>query len=179
MTFLYAPYYCEENIWHLCQHAQFAGFDRRVVFISNAQRSCPFWFQKAARNADAPVLWDYHVILLYFDAGWKVWDLDTVLANPIVLPEYLSQTFHGLRAVDAPAWFPVFKLISADLFLKEFTSDRSHMKDESGHWSQPPPDWPLILGGSTNNLQMYIDMNDTHSGTVMRLDELRSPQLSL
>jgi protein N-terminal glutamine amidohydrolase len=174
MTFLYSAYYCEENIWHLCQHAQFALYDKRVVFISNAQQNCPFWFQRAARIPNEPVYWDYHVILLYFNESWKVWDLDTLLPLPMPFDEYLEQTFHHRRqSTDEPLDLPLFKVVPAAQFVREFTSDRSHMKDEHGRWLQAPPPWPPILAGSANNLHRFIDMTDTAFGTIMKLDELQ------
>lgn len=35
-------------------------------------------------------------------------------------------------------------MIRADLYLKTFASDRSHMKDADGKWQKPPPPYPCI-----------------------------------
>lgn len=35
-------------------------------------------------------------------------------------------------------------MIRADLYLKTFASDRSHMKDANGKWQKPPPPYPCI-----------------------------------
>lgn len=35
-------------------------------------------------------------------------------------------------------------MIRADLYLKTFASDRSHMKDAHGKWQKPPPSYPCI-----------------------------------
>lgn len=35
-------------------------------------------------------------------------------------------------------------MIRADLYLKTFASDRSHMKDVNGKWQKPPPPYPCI-----------------------------------
>lgn len=40
-----------------------------------------------------------------------------------------------------------YRVVPAELFLAHFTSDRSHMRDASGGWLQPPPPWPCIEGG--------------------------------
>ena len=36
-----------------------------VVFVSNKKRVVPLWRQKAGREEEKLVIWDYHVILLY------------------------------------------------------------------------------------------------------------------
>lgn len=38
-------------------------------------------------------------------------------------------------------------MIRADSYLKNFASDRSHMKDSSGNWREPPPSYPCIETG--------------------------------
>lgn len=38
-------------------------------------------------------------------------------------------------------------MIRADSYLKNFASDRSHMKDSSGNWREPPPEYPCIETG--------------------------------
>lgn len=40
-----------------------------------------------------------------------------------------------------------FRVIRADSYLKNFASDRSHMKDSSGNWREPPPSYPCIETG--------------------------------
>jgi len=81
---LRVPFYCEENIWRLCykrqerqrrqgqgvqpQHNVNANPDQDfVLFISNAQKCCPIFHQKATASSsrrNQPCFWDYHVILL-------------------------------------------------------------------------------------------------------------------
>ena len=36
-----------------------------VVFVSNKKRVVPLWRQKAGRDEEKLVIWDYHAILLY------------------------------------------------------------------------------------------------------------------
>ena len=60
--FLYQPYYCEENIWHLCQNASFK--ESEVIFIASKGNAFPMMNQRVMTNPSIPVLWDYHVILL-------------------------------------------------------------------------------------------------------------------
>lgn len=40
--------------------------------------------------------------------------------------------------------FRKIRMIRADLYLKTFASDRSHMKDANGKWQKPPPPYPCI-----------------------------------
>lgn len=169
---LYTPYYCEENIWHLCQESRFAPMRAHVVFISNLRRQCYFWYQRAARNADEPICWDYHVILLAKDTSWKIWDLDTTLAFPSDALAYLNRTFMHVGKT-TPEWDPLFRLVDARQFAAEFASDRSHMIDADGNWMQPPPHWEPIGNGRPNNLQSFIDMDSTAFGTALDINALR------
>lgn len=60
----YTSHYCEENSLRLCNHllgrAESDGVQLSVVFVSNAARQVPVWFQRLADRRDEPVLWDYH-----------------------------------------------------------------------------------------------------------------------
>ncbi len=47
-SFRYTPYYCEENVWHLCRQPSLSAFEKEAVFISNPQRACWLWEQKAS-----------------------------------------------------------------------------------------------------------------------------------
>ena len=96
----YQAYYCEENIWRLCQQPQLQVHKSEVVFISNPRRTCALWYQRAAPYPTEPVVWDYHVILLTQtpDNIWQVWDLDTLLGCPLQAEDYFSMTFGGHHA---------------------------------------------------------------------------------
>jgi hypothetical protein len=167
----YTPYYCEENIWHLCQEPQFASVEAKVLFVSNPLRQCYFWYQRSAPTGEA-VCWDYHVILLAKDSRWKIWDLDTTLPLPMDALGYLERTFMHVGKAQ-PTWDPIFRVIDAKEFTAEFASDRSHMLDDRRQWLQPPPAWECIGPGKVNNLQSFIDMSDTRFGVVMNFDQLR------
>ena len=53
-----------------------------------------YWHQKAGREEDGLVVWDYHVILIVTDInGTMVYDLDTNLPFPVTFQEYFTQTF--------------------------------------------------------------------------------------
>ncbi|XP_049710059.1 protein N-terminal glutamine amidohydrolase isoform X3 [Elephas maximus indicus] len=65
------------------------------------------------------------------------------------------------------------RVIRADSYLKHFASDRSHMKDSSGNWREPPPPYPCIeTGDSKMNLNDFISMNpEVGWGAVYTLSE--------
>ncbi len=179
MKFLYTPFYCEENIWHLCQQEEFTHREPQVVFVSNRKRACALWHQRAAKR-NQPVYWDYHVILIIRQlapAGqsecdcWEVWDLDTLLDCPTTLPSYMARTFEH-RSVPT-VYRPAFRVIPADAFTQAFSSDRSHMKDEDGEWLQPPPSWPPVFDGKKSNLMDIVDLQNEHIGVVLNLDQFK------
>ncbi|XP_054047071.1 protein N-terminal glutamine amidohydrolase isoform X3 [Rissa tridactyla] len=104
----------------------------------------PLWKQKSGRG-DEPVVWDYHVILLHVSSGEQnfIYDLDTVLPFPCPFDMYSVEAFRlddSLR----PEFHRKIRMIRADLYLKTFASDRSHMKDANGKWQKPPPSYPCI-----------------------------------
>lgn len=171
--FLYTPFYCEENAWHLCQHDRLAALERRVVFISNTHRCCPLWFQRAAPDEGEPVFWDYHVLVMaHEDGAWRVWDLDTTLPSPLAVKPYVAATF-GPPNLIPPSYHPRFRVITPDTFIARFSSDRSHMRDEVGAWREPPPPWPPILDTTQRmNLMRFVDVEDDIAGEVMGREEL-------
>jgi hypothetical protein len=165
----YQPYYCEENIWHLAQDAAVEGRRREVVFISNEQRRCAVWHQRAAVRAHWPILWDYHVVLLCQDP-WQVWDLDTTLDVPCRALDYLQRSFRPGVGRDLE---PLFRVVDADLFVSELASDRSHMRGARGEFLRPPPPWPAIGAPSAPpNLERFIDMRRPFLGEVLDMKRL-------
>lgn len=172
----YQAYYCEENIWKLCQEREFWESTCRVVFISNPLRCVPLWFQQAAPSPQEPVFWDYHVILLRaHDTGWMVWDFDTLLGLPLSIDTYLAQTFILTAQLEA-RFAPFFRVIEPKAFVAEFASDRSHMQDELGAWLKPPPPWeaPINETGETMNLMQFVEMEQGFVGDVLSLEALRA-----
>ena len=65
----YAACYCEENVWKICRGMSEDSPEELakcwVVFVSNKKRVVPLWRQKAGRDEEKLVIWDYHVILIY------------------------------------------------------------------------------------------------------------------
>lgn len=152
------PFYCEENIWHLCQVEDVT----EVVMITNALGRVCLWHQNAAA-AGQPVIWDYHVVAA---AASRVWDLDTRLGCPVDAARYLDATFATV-GVQPPSYDPRFRVIGATDFVRELRTDRRHMRRSDGTWRAPPPPWPTISDDS--NLARYLDLDDPFAGPVLDL----------
>ena len=165
----YQPFYCEENIWKLCQRGVATG--SQVLFLSNPARQVLLGEQRAGDSEAGVVIWDYHVILAEPDeSGWRIRDLDTRLGDPCPWPLYRQSTFPPLLEKYAD-WAPWFRVVPAEQYLKIFCSDRRHMQ-EDGVWLHPPPEWPEI--GDGFNLMRFVEMEETFVGEVMELPELES-----
>lgn len=161
----YHPYYCEENIWHLAGKTPFLSREAVVVIAIGAA----MWHQRAAARPELPIVWDYHVFLfarLDAPSPWQCWDLDTALPLPCDVATYLRLSFRShLHA-------GVFRVMSAADYRLHLASDRSHMRDQRGHYRQPPPPWPPI--GSGHTLPQLIDPSDhTIGGALLRLTEVQ------
>ena len=137
---LYQPYYCEENIWQLCQKDYFKGREVKVLFLLPTEANyIALWHQKLT-DPDQPVFWDYHVIL--FDVtNLQIFDFDTHLTFPFNAKSYFTLSF----GIEYPKYLPRFKVFDKDPFVENFSSDRSHMLDDRGRWLAEPPAWPFIL----------------------------------
>jgi len=165
--FPYTENYCEENIYLLAANLQFHGERAYALFISNLEGRVAMVRQRA--RPEGVVLWDYHVVLLSRDPDWNVWDFDTTGEFPLSANDYLQLSF----PIDAPdAYRPLFRLVEVDTFLRDFSSDRSHMRDASGRFLSPPPPWPPIHAELESNLTRFIDMKDPSVGRVMTRAEL-------
>jgi hypothetical protein len=169
---LYCAFWCEENLWHLCEHEAVVGRERYVLIISNLDQQIAMWSQRSAARAGQPIGWDYHVALLVRgDASSQVWDLDSTLGAPAPATTWLARSFLELPPA-ARAFAPMFRVVPTDDYRRQFSSDRSHMRDKAGGYHHPVPSWPAIVQGP-NNLDRFIDMNDRFVGEIMDLAELR------
>ena len=171
----YCAFYCEENIWKLCQESEFKDKTAITVFISNPQQTCAIWHQKAAPSVTEPVIFDYHVILLVKDEeqenkkNWQVWDLDTTLNFPINAETYFHETF--MVGYKVPNEFqPQFRIINAHDYVLKLSSDRSHMKDENNNEFHPTPKWKApYQADKGNNLSSFVQMEEGFLGEVLDL----------
>lgn len=167
----YTPNYCEENVWHLCQHPQLQDVTKRVLFVSSLSRNSPLQFQKSAQE-DAPVWWDYHVILMTSSQkGHFIYDFDSTLPFPCEARKYLLETFQEVSTMK-PEDRPLFKVIDGMEYVKGFHSDRSHMKDQSGNWIFEPPTWAPIK--TTGQLSVQRLMNFSNPNEYLTLDAMMS-----
>ncbi|CAB1350848.1 unnamed protein product, partial [Coregonus sp. 'balchen'] len=144
------------NVWKLCEHiktqTQIPLNEVYAVFISNERRMIPMWKHKSSRG-DEPVVW----ILSYL--------------SPVPSMFTLQKPSRPIR---------VLNQLSGDTYLKNFASDRSHMKDANGTWLMPPTlyhcietgclcdnirivylteEWVSILPDSKMNLDNLISMD--------------------
>ncbi|XP_047461888.1 protein N-terminal glutamine amidohydrolase [Mugil cephalus] len=173
---VYTSCYCEENVWKLLEFIRTENTapleHLAAVFISNQNRMVPLWKQKSGRG-DHPVIWDYHVVLLQtgLQSDALVYDLDSELPFPCSLKLYGAQALrsdHDIR----PEYHRNFRVVPADVFLRNFASDRSHMKNADGSWKMPPPPYPPIHTAESHmNLDDFISMDAAVGwGTVFSLD---------
>lgn len=180
----YCPYYCEENVWHLCADPRVAAADRRVLFISNPARCVAMWGQRAAPDPEQPIAWDYHVVLLLRPpaGAWEVWDLDALDPGPRAAEGWLLDSFDHARLLPR-RYAPRFRMVDAAQYRRHFRSDRRHMRRPDGTPMQPPPPWPAIRGEAPAcapvddgcNLERFVDTADSSFlGQLFDLDELRS-----
>lgn len=149
----YQPFYCEENVWKLCEARASAGRIAYAILIRAEGPAFPILSQRLAPPGQ-PLFWDYHVV--YAEAG-MVWDRDSALGFPVPAALYLERSFfpeERLRESDRPR----FRALPAAEWLADFSSDRSHMRGPEGSWLRPPPPWPSI--GRGNALPSFLSMRE-------------------
>jgi hypothetical protein len=159
----YWPFFCEENVWHLCSDRDAVEGPvegRQVVFVSNARRRVAMRHQRAGEGGT--IAWDYHVVLLAAD---RLWDLDTTLGFGIEPELWLAESFVPGRGE------PRFRVIDAAAYGATFASDRSHMIGRNGRPRKPLPPWPPI--GKGMNLMRFVDMEEPFLGEVTDGEGLR------
>lgn len=169
---LYKAFYCEENIWKLCQQPRFEDLESYVCVITNKAQCCAFLAQRASVTEKGFLTWDYHVILLAKERkNWLVYDLDTQLAFPISLEVYLDRSFPSIFPAE---YRPLFRLVCPRRFRTEFRSDRSHMLNDNGDYAAPIPSWePPGQGEGPTNFADLIDPVNPEWGKLYNLSSLR------
>ena len=164
----YQPYFCEENIWQLCQHPQYLGGE--VIFISSFGEHFPMLCQAGSDHPSYPIFWDYHVVLL---KDGYIHDFNSTLPFTTSVAEYFERSFID-ESLLTPLQRPMFRVLSAEDYVTFFQSDRRHMKT-ADNWDAPPPDWPMI-SETSSNLHRFIDMRDLEFGRVLCATELLANQ---
>ncbi len=168
-NYLYQACYCEENIWQLCQCAEFANSD--VLVIAALGDYFPILWQKAATAPYSPVMWDYHVVLLWHAPNGKhyILDFDTTLPFCTPLAQYIQHAFFDENQLQ-PQMRPRFRQLPAAAYVATLQSDRRHMQTPDG-WLAEPPTWPSI-SPKTSNLPKFTDMYDTEYGKIFTAEQL-------
>jgi len=167
--YAYHSRYCEENIWLLCQQPEFAASD--VIVIAATQAECfPILCQRAADAPDQPLLWYYHVVLLWSNSEQTyLIDFDTTLPFCTPVTDYFQSSFLDEETL-YPEFIPLFRVMPAQDYVRILRSDRSHMRTKNG-WQAPPPHWPVI-SANESNLHQFTDMNDREYGQIFTAAEL-------
>ena len=169
---LYTSCYCEENIYKFIRkHCE--QFDEvYAVFITNPRQQCVIWCQKLSdAPAVTPVCWDYHVVAVARKSSEHyVFDFDTTLSFPCPLDLYAKECFKPSNPEISQWWLQFaimtghyFRAVKGPDFLKTFSSDRSHMIDESsGNWKSDPPGYePIYRPDLGHNLMDFLDLENT------------------
>jgi len=175
---VYTSYYGEENVWNLCQQIKKdtgALKEYFVVFISNKKKHVPLWMQKNGKDPLTPVIWDYHVILIQRiqDAKPLAYDLDSLLAFPCLLEDYVREVIQSEQAMKKE-YHRKFRIVEAERFLETFASDRSHMRLPNGQYQKPPPSYPPIKTlNESMNLKDFINMSSSNENSYGRVKGLK------
>jgi hypothetical protein len=169
--FVYQPFYCEENIWHLSGHQILKDVPGWVLMISNAWQSVAMAHMKICEGPRSLIFWDYHVVWLgLIEGAIQVVDLDSKLPFPVDLAIYLSCSFPALIPAEH---LPMFRLIDAEVYREKFSSDRRHMLAPDHTYRSEPPDWPAIFDGKHHLLMDWLDFDrEDAPGTVLTLEGL-------
>lgn len=180
-TTLRTPCYCEENVWRLAyrkiNQEQARGTNNcsyHVAFVSNPKACVPMFEQLAADDRATPVMWDYHVILFRTTTTPEdsiapktyVMDIDSHLPYPCPFEDYIEMVFPN-HTEWVKECLPYFRVIDAPVFLRHFSSDRSHMYNaKTKTWNAPPPSYDCILppkvsennenANGTNTLKQFM-----------------------
>jgi protein N-terminal glutamine amidohydrolase len=181
---MYAAYFCEENIWHLCRdEGPNHGLEgvplaqRQVWIITNRIRTALCACQRGGQTKshgdvvyEGVVIWDYHVVLSSGAQG-QVWDFNSMLPMGVAAAAYLSSTF----PVRNGRYAPRIAVVPALDYVELFASDRRHMVDEAGQPRQPHPPWPQIRGSrasSSFTLDDLLTEDGHHPGHWFDIDSL-------
>jgi protein N-terminal glutamine amidohydrolase len=159
----YTAFFCEENIWHLARKLMAEGVAAEqltVLVLTNGSRQLPLCAQRTGQEEDGLVLWDYHVILHQrTESGSLVFDFDSRLPFPCGFEQYQAITFPDPWRLPE-AWQIRVRILPAATWVRDFRSDRSHMRNAAGNPLHPFPAWPAIgpPPGQGIDLQHYLDL---------------------
>ena len=101
---------------------------------------------------------------------WLVLDFDSTLSFPVRASFYFKETFRDLGPYQELA--PVFRLFSGEEYARDFSSDRSHMRDSFGKWLASPPSWDKIYKEDFPSFFEWTKMR-TKDITLLSLKEVK------
>ncbi len=123
--------FCEENV--VCLLVDFPSIfdpDNSFVWVlTNRSKQC-----LVGQQGGRAVVWDYHVVL---ENNGLIFDHNSSLPWPCPVDLYLDKAI--LLGADRRLQTAVRRVRATD-FLRQFSSDRSHML-ENGQWLAQPPPW--------------------------------------
>ena len=147
----YHPFYCEENLWWWTYSlSSEERASAHVLVISNPARRAAIGLQKLGQAPVGLMVWDYHVIGIQH-LGPEAWviDFDTNAAEHRIEASWWLATQSQIIEHVTPEFEPLFRPIPAGTYYEAFSSTRSHMLNEEGHFIHPAPAWPCIKSDST------------------------------
>eukprot|EP01084_Bolivina_argentea_P226916 383227_1 len=175
---VYTSCYCEENVWNLCDKVRKEGRnlnDYFAIFLSNNNKSFPIWHARSAKSNDKPVIWDYHVIFLWFNKQNPIksliFDLDTTLSFPCLIEEYIKKAFQYPQLQLKDQYKHNFRVVNSQIYLDKFYSDRQHMYINK-QWIATPPQYPCIMiknkKKGSNLMSHFVSMNNKKIGCIYK-----------
>ena len=169
-SYLYTSLFCEENIWYLADSLISQGInvtDINILFITNANKEIAFFNQQSTALNKA-LLWDYHVVLLVkLDNSQYIFDFDTRLPFPSNILYYFHNSLPN--NINVP-YRSQFRVIPANTYLRQFYSDRNHMKNVIPE--RLFPSYPAILSADNEKMTLIdlFDIEEKISGTYIFQD---------
>jgi len=150
--YCYTALFCEENIWYLARSLIDEGIkeeDIDILFLTNKNKQIAIFKQLSAERKQ-PVIWDYHVILMAkIEQSHYIFDFDTRLD---FITNYEFYIKNCLPNNINPLYQSQFRIIPAQIYLKQFYSDRSHMKNIIAE--SEFPDYPAIGSNSEKKINL-------------------------
>lgn len=156
-AYRYQACFCEENIWHLVRTLadEQDELAAQVLFFINANQQVRM-AQQRAFGPGGVGFWDYHVVL-HLTEERTIVDFDTLLGFQTPVAEYFRKSFPKWEQLP-DSWRAIVRQIAAADYLRDFSSDRSHMLDANGRPLAAFPDWPTIEN-DVNPLRL-VDLRD-------------------
>jgi hypothetical protein len=110
-------------------------------------------------------------------AAGQVLDPDCRAGAQLSLSRWLAASFPYLDDPDPAldAMRPAFRPVTVSTLLRQFSSDRRHMRDDSGDWLQPPPPWQApspTPEGAAHTLPRFLAPDDPWAGPLRSAREL-------